>query len=77
MSRVTLDAELRKRLGDLKNVVDFCDESGSIVGQFVPMNGSKPWEPVFDEARLQRIAQSSEWYTIDEVLSRLREPESK
>jgi hypothetical protein len=74
MSQVTLDFELRNRLGGLNRATEFFDESGQVLGQFVP---AKPYEPNFAEEELQQIEQSEEWYTIDEVLANLREPGTK
>jgi hypothetical protein len=36
MSRVTLDADLRAKLNGLNEQVEVCDESGSVVGHFLP-----------------------------------------
>jgi hypothetical protein len=36
MSRVILDSQLRSKLNGLTEQVEFCDESGKIVGRFVP-----------------------------------------
>lgn len=36
MSRVILDHQLRSKLNGVDEQVEFCDESGNIVGRFVP-----------------------------------------
>jgi hypothetical protein len=36
MSRLTLDADLRAKLNGLNEQVELCDESGTIVGHFLP-----------------------------------------
>jgi len=77
MSRVTLDAELRKKLGDLSQVIELCDESGRVVGQIVP-TANDFFEPPFDKAELDRIAnETTQWYTSDEVSAMLRKLEAE
>jgi len=36
MSKVTLDADLRKKLNGFNEPIEVCDESGQIVGHFLP-----------------------------------------
>jgi hypothetical protein len=36
MTKRTMDPELRAKLGDLQDLVEFCDESGRLVGFFHP-----------------------------------------
>ncbi len=37
MTRVVLDAQLRSRLMDLTQSLDFCDESGRVLGTYRPL----------------------------------------
>jgi hypothetical protein len=37
MTKLTVDRELRAKLGDLQDLVEFCDESGRVVGFFHPV----------------------------------------
>jgi hypothetical protein len=37
MTKVTIDPELRAKLGDLRELVEFRDESGRVVGFFHPV----------------------------------------
>ena len=37
MTKLTVDSELRAKLGDLQDLVEFCDESGRVVGFFHPV----------------------------------------
>jgi len=76
MIRIQLDQTWRERLLGLDKTIEFCDETGKVVGQFVPS----------EELRLQAARQSllavteEEWdrirseegeYTTEEVLKRL------
>ena len=37
MSKVTVDESLRSKLNGFDEQVEFCDESGAVVGMFLPM----------------------------------------
>jgi hypothetical protein len=62
MTTVTIDSELRAKLGDLQDLVEFRDESGRVVGFFHPVGASNETRqtssPISDEeieeARQQR-----------------------
>ena len=61
MTKLTVDSELRAKLGGLQNLVEFCDESGRIVGFFHPValtSQNRTASPISDEeieaARVQR-----------------------
>ncbi len=41
MNKVVLDADLRKKLQDLSEPLEFCDESGRTLGIFSPVAGGK------------------------------------
>ena len=72
MSRVIFDAELRSKLGDLKELIQLCDENGRVLGQIVPA------PPAFDESpysleEIDRIAdETTDWYSTTEVLQHLQ-----
>jgi hypothetical protein len=36
MTRIALDAVLRSKLRDLSEPLEFCDESGRVVGRYLP-----------------------------------------
>jgi hypothetical protein len=36
MSKLTIDAELRTKLNGLNQSIEFCEESGQVVGRFLP-----------------------------------------
>jgi hypothetical protein len=76
MNRIVVDADLRSRLGNLREPLELCDESGQLLGRLFPaidLSEYEPWEPSASEEELRRREQSTEWYTTAEVLDRLEE----
>ncbi|MCI0334637.1 MAG: hypothetical protein L0228_15580 [Planctomycetes bacterium] len=52
MTKLTVDPELRAKLGDFRDLVEFCDESGRVVGFFHPVAPtiqSRTNSPISDE----------------------------
>lgn len=75
MSEVTLDAELRSKLGDLSRVTALRDETGKVVAQVIPMT-SRYWVPPFTQEELDRqIEENTEWFTSEQVFEMLRKLE--
>ncbi len=75
MTRITVDSELRSKLLDLNEPLDLYDESGRIVGMFMPIGVAPPpgySEPPLSEEEWKR-RQQEPGYTTDEVLARLRQ----
>ena len=76
MTRIVIDAELRKKLLDLKEPLELTDEEGKLLGQFTPAFDPSEWEPLepqISEEELQRRENSNERrYTTAEVLSFLQ-----
>jgi len=75
MSQITLDSSLAAKRQSLREVVEFCDPSGHVLGCFVPATDLACWEPAGPEAteeELQRREQSNEWYTTEQVLEHLK-----
>ena len=52
MSKVILDADLRRKLNGLNEPLEICDENGQSVGHFLPT-------PVFDELFYSALAAES------------------
>jgi len=73
MSKVIVDSVLRQRLQELMQPVELCDESGKVLGRFVPdQSDFEPREPQVSEAELARREASSERrYSTAEVLAHL------
>jgi len=74
MTRITLDAELRSKLGDLSKPIELCDERGAVVAEITPKvdpTTLECWEPAIDQAELRRIEEENRWYTTDEVIRHL------
>ena len=75
MTRITVDATLSGQLHELTQVVELCDPSGRVLGQFVPALDPSEWEVVGPEAseeELDRRERSNEKrYTTAEVLAYL------
>lgn len=72
MDRVTLDADLRQRLGDLSKVIEVCDEDGRVVSQLVPAPQEYVSIPYSDDEIRRIAANTTQWYTTDQVLAHLR-----
>jgi hypothetical protein len=67
MTKLTVDPELRAKLGDFQDLVEFHDESGRVVGFFHPVpaanaSSNQSKSPISDEeietARQQRTGRS-------------------
>jgi hypothetical protein len=58
MAAIVVDQTLRKKLGDLREAVEFKDESGHLLGHFVPVSIAGGREPhISDEEIEQRLRQ--------------------
>lgn len=74
MTRITLDAELKRKLLNLAEPIELCDENGLVVGQVFPaidLSQFEPWEPPISEEELRRRETSDKWYSTQEVLTHL------
>jgi len=67
MVRITLDDELRGKLNGLNEPVEVCDETGHLVGQFLPT-------ATYDGLRLAAMAAKTP-YSAEELKRRLEEKE--
>lgn len=73
MTRVVVDTETLSRLLNLAQPLEFCTESGHVLGTFTPLperEAALRSEPCVSEEELQRRAQG-EGYTTDEVIAHL------
>jgi hypothetical protein len=73
MTQIILDAVTRSKLHDLKQPLDLCDESGTVLARLVPVLDPSRYEAVeepLSEEELQRRLQEPE-YSTEEVLRHL------
>lgn len=75
MNKVLVDADLKKKLCDLAQPLELCDETGRVLGRFLPTIDMSRWEPITPDVtdeELDRRAKSNEKrYTTTEMLQRL------
>lgn len=82
MNRVLVDDAMRTTLGKLRSQTEFCDQSGNVLGYFIPAEQDsksiREWvrSRISDE-ELERRAQESGGVTTAEVLKKLHELEAK
>jgi hypothetical protein len=82
MNRVLVDDAMRTTLGKLHSQAEFCDESGKVLGYFIPAEQDRQslreWvhSRISDE-ELEKRDQEPGALTTAEVLKRLHELESK
>jgi hypothetical protein len=80
MTQIVVDADLRAKLLDLKQKVELVDESGHVLATVTPTANVAdwiPWEPPIDPEDMRRRAQSTKWYTEEEVLDYLKKLEEE
>jgi hypothetical protein len=73
MTRVILDAALRTKLFELAEPLELCDESGRLLGRFIPISEASlinRGEPVLSEDELRRREQEPDFST-SELLAHL------
>jgi hypothetical protein len=76
MTKIIVDETLRSKLHNLRQPLEFCDESGRVLGNFLPapdLSDFEPCDPEISEEELRQREESSDWYTIQEVLARLQQ----
>jgi len=79
VTRVTVDAELLAKLGNLSQFLELCDDSGRVVAHVLPATDLDkidydPASPAVSEDELDRRAASNEpRYTTAKVIERLRD----
>jgi hypothetical protein len=75
VSQITVDISLASKLTEAGQVIDLCDPTGRVLGQFVPLVNLTDWEPVspeISEEELERRSKSQERrYSTVEVLNHL------
>ena len=76
MIRIQLDQSWRERLLGLDKTIEFCDETGNVVGQFVPsdemrLQAARQRLLAITDEELDRIRDEEGEYTLEEILQRL------
>ena len=82
MNRVLVDDAMRTTLGKLRWQAEFCDQSGKVLGYFIPAEQDRQSLREWGHSRisddeLEKRAQEPGAFTTAEVLKRLHELESK
>ena len=76
MTRLIIDPDVRAKLNNLEESLEFCDESGHILGYFTPVVDCSLYEgvePPIGEEELQLREKETETYSTADVLKRLEE----
>lgn len=75
MTQIILDANTREKLAAVTEIVELCDDSGRVLGRFLPIFDPSRYEglqPQISKEELQRRKQSKgKTYTTAEVLAYL------
>jgi hypothetical protein len=79
MTRVMLDAELRKRLLNCTTPLELCDESGNVLAKLAPCtreSESNDWidltPEVTDEEIQKEIESGEETYSTEELIAEMK-----
>lgn len=74
MTQILVDDLLRSRLHQLTQALELCDESGRVLGRFIPTSDPQLQQiqpQISDEELRRRRASTEEGYTTAEVLAHL------
>lgn len=75
MPKIVIDAALRGQLQAITQPVELCDDSGRVLGRFVPAvelsQGDRVGPQVSDEELRRRSQAKEKYYTTAEVLAYL------
>ena len=78
MTRITINAAVRKLLLDFTTPLELCDESGSILGTMIPVKpdtGEDDWidlTPDLTDEELEREIESGESYSTEELIAEIK-----
>lgn len=70
MTRVLVNPQILGQLGDLRDRLEFVDESGDVWGYFTPSPRDSEWEcePLVSDEELLRRAESKEGRELKDIL---------
>ena len=75
MTRIILDAASMRKLHNLNQPLELCDESGTVRAQLFPVLDPAEYEPVpppqLSAEDLQKRRERTKWFTTADVLKRL------
>ena len=72
MTRITLDAETRTKLLELRVPLELCDETGEVLARVIPQRDNSSLEPQIPREEIERRKQHrSKGYSTAEVLAHL------
>ncbi len=78
MTRVTVDAQLQQLLLNFSRPLELCDESGSLVGRFIPAMShivDDDWSdltPDLTDEELEKEIDSGESYSTQEIIDEIK-----
>jgi hypothetical protein len=77
MTRVTVDAEVRKLLLNFTRPLELCDESGAVRAKLVPCSAEDPNEWIdltadISDEEIQREIDSGETYSTEELIAEIK-----
>ena len=73
MSKVIIDPTTQAKLCDLRESLEFCDESGRILGYFTPAGDESLYTGMASEEELDRRERAGGGRTLSEILADLKE----
>jgi hypothetical protein len=71
MTKLTISGDLGRKLAELQNCVQLCDDAGHTIGLFTPAV-ELVLEPTISEEELDRREREEPFYSTQEVLAHLR-----
>ena len=75
MTRVTIDADLKRKLHNLSTDLELCDETGQVLARVKPVINLSQLEPltpdISEEETERRLSSNERRYTTQEVLDHL------
>jgi hypothetical protein len=74
VTRIVLDPSTVNRLNGLASSMEFCDESGKVLGRFEPKQITRNgcWEPSFSQGELDAMESEIGGRSLPEILTDLR-----
>lgn len=83
MTRVTVDAEMRKKLLNCSKLLELCDEKGYVLAKRVPSTpytDPEKWEslgPEPSDEEIEREIDAGDFYTTRELMEKIKKLRNK